>query len=57
MLRWALILFVISILSGALGFTGISRASGGLAKILFFVFLALTVLVVIVALAVGRLVF
>jgi uncharacterized membrane protein YtjA (UPF0391 family) len=35
MLKWALIFFIISIVAGALGFTGIARGAAGIAKILF----------------------
>ena len=57
MLKWALIFFVISLIAGGLGFSGLSAATGGIAKILFFLFLALAVIVVIIALAVGQFVF
>ena len=57
MLKWALIFFVISIVTGLLGFTGISAAAGGIAKILFYIFIALTVIVVIIALAIGQFIF
>ena len=36
MLRWALIFFVISIIAGVFGFTGIAAGSAAIAKILFF---------------------
>ena len=47
MLKLAIILFVISIIAGALGFTGLARNLAGLAKIIFFTFLALAVLVLV----------
>ena len=49
MLKIAIILFVVSLIAGALGFTGIAGASAVLAKIAFgiFLFLALAVLVMI----------
>lgn len=49
MLKIAIILFVVSLIAGALGFTGVAGASAGLAKIAFgiFLFLALVVLVMI----------
>jgi uncharacterized membrane protein YtjA (UPF0391 family) len=40
MLRWALILAVIAIIAGLLGFTNIAGASWDIAKFLFFIFLA-----------------
>jgi uncharacterized membrane protein YtjA (UPF0391 family) len=39
MLHWSLIFFVIALIAGALGFTGIAGAAAGIAKILFVVFL------------------
>ena len=57
MLKWALIFVIISLVTGFLGFGGISAAAGGIAKILFFVFIALTVIIILVALAIGQMVF
>ena len=41
MLKWALFFFIISIVAAAFGFTGISEASAGIAKILFFIFIVI----------------
>jgi uncharacterized membrane protein YtjA (UPF0391 family) len=41
MLYYALMFFVIALLAGILGFTGISIAAAGVAKIIFFIFLVL----------------
>jgi uncharacterized membrane protein YtjA (UPF0391 family) len=41
MLRWAIIFFLISLITGFLGFSGISEATAGIAKVLFFLFLIL----------------
>lgn len=41
MLKFALIALVISIVAGALGFTGISQTAGRVAKVLFFIFIAI----------------
>jgi uncharacterized membrane protein YtjA (UPF0391 family) len=41
MLRWALGFFIVALLAGLLGFSGIALASAGIAKILFFIFLVL----------------
>jgi uncharacterized membrane protein YtjA (UPF0391 family) len=43
MLKWALAFLVIALIAGALGFTGAAGAAMGLAKILFFLFLVLSV--------------
>lgn len=40
MLKWAAIFFVISLVAALFGFTGVAAAASGVAKILFFVFLA-----------------
>ena len=57
MLRWALIFFVISLVAGALGFTGIAAGAGRIARLLFGVFLVIAIVVVIVALLIGQAVF
>jgi uncharacterized membrane protein YtjA (UPF0391 family) len=40
MLRWALIFLVFGLIAGLLGFTGLAGASIGIAKFLFFLFVA-----------------
>jgi len=40
MLRWAIVFFIVALLAGLMGFTGIYVAMAGIAKILFFFFLA-----------------
>ncbi len=54
MLRLALLFFVISLLAGVFGFTGLAGATASIAQILFFTFLALCVLALIVGLLIGR---
>ena len=44
MLYWALVFLLIAILSAVFGFTGISILAGGVAKVLFFLFLVLFVI-------------
>ena len=41
MLRWSLIFLVISLIAAALGYGGIAADSAEIAKILFFIFLAI----------------
>ena len=41
MLRWALGFFIVALIAALLGFTGISLAAAGIAKILFYLFLIL----------------
>ena len=52
LLKYAIIAFVISIIAGALGFSGVSSAAGGIAKIFFFIFLAIAVIVLLLGLTV-----
>ncbi|WP_207537399.1 DUF1328 domain-containing protein [Sabulicella rubraurantiaca] len=41
MLYWSLVFLVVAIVAGVLGFGGISSTAGGIARVLFFVFLVL----------------
>ena len=50
MLKWALIFLVISIVAGALGFSGIAQGAATIARILFGLFLILFILVLIMLL-------
>ncbi|MGE3174618.1 MAG: DUF1328 domain-containing protein [Planctomycetota bacterium] len=50
MLSWTLTFLILALLAAVFGFTGIAATFAGIAKILFFVFLALLV----VALIFGR---
>ena len=47
MLKSVLIFFLISIVVGALGYSGIARGAAGIAKILFGLFLILAILILI----------
>ena len=44
MLHWAMVFFVVAIVAGVLGFGGVMAASAGVAKILFWIFVALFLL-------------
>jgi uncharacterized membrane protein YtjA (UPF0391 family) len=54
MLKWALIFFVVAIIAAAFGFTGIAAGAAGIAKILFFLFVALFVVMLLLGLFAGR---
>jgi uncharacterized membrane protein YtjA (UPF0391 family) len=54
MLKWAAIFLIISLIAGALGFSGVAAGAARISKILFAVFLGLFFLVVIVALLLGQ---
>lgn len=57
LLKWALICFVVSLIAGALGFTGIASGAGSLSRILFGLFLVVAIVIVVIALAIGQAVF
>jgi uncharacterized membrane protein YtjA (UPF0391 family) len=48
------VFFVISLLAGVFGFTGLAGAAAGIAHFFFYLFLALCVFALIVELAIGR---
>ncbi|MBN9546468.1 MAG: DUF1328 domain-containing protein [Alphaproteobacteria bacterium] len=54
MLRWALIFLVIGLVAGLLGFTGVAGASIAIAKTLFFIFIALFLVLPVLGLTVAR---
>lgn len=54
MLRWALIFLVIGLVAGILGFTNVAGASIAVAKILFFIFLVIFLVLLIAGLTVAR---
>ena len=47
LLWWAIIALVISLVAGALGFTGIARGSATVARVLFGIFLILAIILFI----------
>lgn len=57
LLKWAAIAFVISLVAGALGFTGRASGASSIARVLFGLFLVLAIVIVVIALAVGQAVF
>jgi uncharacterized membrane protein YtjA (UPF0391 family) len=54
MLRWALIFLILGLVAAALGFTNIAGASIDIAKILFFIFAVIFVVMLVLGLTVGR---
>ncbi len=54
MLRWALIFFIIAIISGLLGFTTIAGVAIEIATIIFYIFLILFVIALVFGLLTGR---
>ena len=54
MLKWALIFFIIAIVAGLFGFTGIAAGAATIAKWLFFLAIAIFVLFLILGLVAGE---
>ena len=51
MLRWAIGFFIVALIAAVLGFGGIAIAAAGIAKIIFYIFLALFIISLISHLA------
>jgi uncharacterized membrane protein YtjA (UPF0391 family) len=47
MLRWSAIFFVIAVVAAIFGFGGIAEGAASVAKVLFFIFLALFLIAII----------
>jgi uncharacterized membrane protein YtjA (UPF0391 family) len=54
MLRWALIFLVVGLIAGILGFTNVAGASIAIAKVLFFIFLMIFLVLLIAGFTVAR---
>jgi uncharacterized membrane protein YtjA (UPF0391 family) len=54
MLKWALIFAVISLVTGIIGYTGIAAGAATIAKTMFFLFIALMVIFLVLALFVAK---
>ncbi|HZH08989.1 MAG TPA: DUF1328 domain-containing protein [Microvirga sp.] len=57
MLKWALIFLVVSLVAGALGFTGVASGAKTIAKILFGLFLLGFIILILLAWSAGQLIF
>jgi uncharacterized membrane protein YtjA (UPF0391 family) len=57
MLRWALIFFVISLVAGFFGFTGVAQGARSISKTLFFIALIVFVIFLVLAFTIGNAVF
>jgi len=51
MLRWALVFLLVSLVAALFGFGGISAAAADIARILFFVFIVIFILLLVVGFA------
>jgi uncharacterized membrane protein YtjA (UPF0391 family) len=57
MLRLALFFLIVSLIAALFGFSGIAVAAAGIAKILFFIFIVLFLVLLIAGLLVGSALF
>jgi uncharacterized membrane protein YtjA (UPF0391 family) len=57
MIKWAIIFFIISLVAGLFGFTGLAAGSRTIAKVLFFVALVIFLIVLVFGVLLGMLVF
>lgn len=57
MLKWAIIFFIISLVAGFFGFTNVAAGTRSIAKVLFFISLAIFLIVLIFGVFLGVLVF
>lgn len=54
LLKWAAVFFVIALIAAGLGFSGIAAGAADIAKILFYLFLAMFAVLLIAGLIVSR---
>jgi uncharacterized membrane protein YtjA (UPF0391 family) len=54
MLRWAFIFLIIGLIAAVLGFTSVAGASIAIAKVLFFIFMVIFVVLLVAGLTVAR---
>jgi uncharacterized membrane protein YtjA (UPF0391 family) len=54
LLKWALVFFVISIIAALFGFTDIAAATADVARILFYIFLVIFIVLLVLGLVVSR---
>ena len=57
MIKWAIIFFIISVVAGWLGFSGVASGARTVAKVLFFIALTIFLIVLIFGVLLGTLVF
>ena len=54
MIRWAILFALISVVAGIFGFTGIAADSASVARILFYIALAVFVVLLLLGVVVGK---
>jgi uncharacterized membrane protein YtjA (UPF0391 family) len=56
-LKWAIIFFIVSLVAGFFGFTNIASGARTVAKVLFFIALAIFLIILVFGVMLGMLVF
>jgi uncharacterized membrane protein YtjA (UPF0391 family) len=56
-IKWAIIFFIVSVIAGFFGFTGVASGARTIAKVLFFIALVAFVIVLVFGVFLGTLVF
>lgn len=54
LLKWAAVFFVIALIAAGFGFTDVAAGAASIAKILFYLFLGIFVVLLIAGIVVGR---
>ena len=57
MIKWAIIFFIISVVAGYFGFTGVASGARTASKVLFFIAIVVFLIVVVFGVMLGKLVF
>ncbi len=57
MLKWAIIFFIVSVVAGLFGFTGVASGAKSIAKVLFVIALVIFLIVLVFGVFLGTLVF
>ena len=57
MIKWAIIFFLISVVAGVLGFTNVAAGARSISKVLFFIAIAIFLIVLVFGVWLGTLVF
>jgi uncharacterized membrane protein YtjA (UPF0391 family) len=57
MLKWAIIFFLISVVAGWFGFTGVAGGARTISKVLFFIFIVIFIIVLVFGVMLGQLIF
>ncbi|TDK28382.1 DUF1328 domain-containing protein [Luteimonas aestuarii] len=54
MVKWAIIFAIIGLVAGALGFSGVASAAMGIAQVLFFIAIAIAVVLFVLGMTIYR---